>query len=89
MSAAWLDRVNSWVYNAKRQRIPKATAWLRATIPGAYLPGGWGLITWSAWGWNRRAWAASIGVLLLLNVSMRLLAVYIESKRRALSRPND
>jgi hypothetical protein len=89
MSYAWLDRVNSWYNTTKRRRIPATIAWLRATAPEISLQAGWGLITLSAFGWNLRAWEASIGIYLIVSVLVRIYSVYYARKLEASRRRID
>lgn len=82
MTPQWRDRINLFSYAVKRRHIPK----LRALGPVVYFPMGWALITWSAFGWNKRAWAASVGAYVLLDTLIDVLGEFIKSKRLALSR---
>jgi hypothetical protein len=56
--------------------LPKV--WQAVVVPLA-----WGLLTWSVVGWMPRAWAASIGLLLMASIGIKLRITYLLAKAHA------
>lgn len=60
-----------------------AQKWLSTHKADIALALAWGLITWSAFLWKPRAWAASVGLYLLVEALSPVIAEWFAAKRDA------
>lgn len=81
--SATMDSLNLWYRSEVRRRILKVWARIVTVRATMSLVAAWCLITWSAFGFRPRAWAASIGVLLLLETFSKILTAYYTAKMNA------
>jgi hypothetical protein len=89
MIAMQLRAVRNWlnlVYRGYVRRYTlKAVAWLRRVSSMLFFVFGWLAITWSMFLWNPRAWAASIGILLLMSGLTPVIEAYVTARARSRS----
>lgn len=84
-------RISQWRNSPKTRRfIQRTQKWFKSsTKADFYIIIAWGLITWSAFQWNTRAWAASIGLYLIVDALLPVFEAAMRAKRDALQRNRD
>jgi hypothetical protein len=66
-----------------RRMVRKVGASLARALPSLLLPSGWAFLTWSMFLWSPRAWAASVGLFLVLSGLAPVVATYLAAKAAA------
>lgn len=82
---AFRDQLNLMWHAVLRWWHRTVVAWLRRTYTTLFFVFGWLAITWSMFLWRPRAWAASIGILLLLSGLTPVVEAYVSARIRSRS----
>jgi hypothetical protein len=83
------NRLTVWYLRVFRRHVRTVGAWLQRTYQTLFFVFGWLAITWSMFLWRPRAWAASIGILLLLSGLMPVIEAYVSARARSRSLRNE
>ncbi len=70
-----------WWRQHARPQLRKSGAWLVAKRSDFLFAIGWGLITWAAFEFNKKAWAGSVGAYFFTLVIIEFASSYYASKR--------